>query len=101
MLKLTTRVEESEGFAYLSQALYGWLQRGGPPASRYMVSPDHADPASWVSWQMIFDESERIAGVLSRKRWVDVGEVSSLYSAIRGANIYRPKVGKKMVYDGI
>lgn len=52
--KLTTSVEQSEAFGYLAQALYGWLVRGGPPARRYMVSPDYADFWSWGGWQLIF-----------------------------------------------
>jgi hypothetical protein len=101
MRKLTTRVEQSEGFGYLSQALYGWLQRGGPPATRYLVSADYADPVSWGSWQTIFDESARLAGLLARSLWVDESEAAALYQAIRGANVYRARVGTVETYDGI
>lgn len=101
MRKLTTRVEQSEGFGYLAQALYGWLLRGGPPATRYRVSPDYADPVSWGSWQLIFDESTRLAGKLARSLWVHESDAVLLYKAVRGANVYRARVGKVETHDGI
>ncbi|MEP7362432.1 MAG: hypothetical protein ABI972_04185 [Acidobacteriota bacterium] len=101
LLKLTTSVQQSEAFGYLSQQLHEWLTRGGPPASRYIVSADYADPGSWVSWQAIFDESTRLAGKLATSHWVDESDAAALYTAIKGANSYRSRVGNVETNDGI
>jgi hypothetical protein len=101
MLKLTTYVEQSEAFGYLSQALYNQLVRGGPPASRYMVSQDFADILSWGSWQLIFDESTRLANKLSTSFWIGDWEAADLYAGVRNANVYRARVGHVETNDGI
>jgi hypothetical protein len=101
MRKLTSRVEQSEGFGYLAQALYGWLLRGGPPATRYMVSQDFADIRSWGAWQMVFDESTRLAGTLTRSFWISDLDAADLYAGIRNANVYRSRVGRIETNDGI
>lgn len=101
MLRLTTRVQESEGFGYLSQALYGWLSRGGPPASRYIVSHDPTNPISEAAWQLIFDESARLAGILSTKSWISEDDAKDLYAAVSHANIYVSRVGNVETNDGI
>ena len=101
MRKITTRVEQSEAFGYLSQALYGWLVRGGAPRNRYLVSRDLADPLSWGSWQLIFDESTRLAGILARKYWVSEDDAALLFKVITNANIYRSRAGKVETNDGV
>jgi hypothetical protein len=101
MRKITTRVEQSEGFGYLSQALYEWLTRGGPPSSRYMVSADCADLKSRGGWQLIFDESTRLAGKLVKSSWIDESEVADLYAGIRATRTYRDRVGSAGTNDGI
>jgi hypothetical protein len=101
MRKITTRVEQSEAFGYLAQALYGWLVRGGAPPNRYLVSRDPADLLSWVSWQLIFDESTRLAGILARKYWVSEDDAALLFKVIPTANIYRSRAGKVETNDGV
>jgi len=100
MLKLTSRVEQSEGFGYLSQALYAQLKYGHP--ARYPV-PFHWPPFSWLSWQVIFDESRRLAGVLKTKHWVSEADAARLFGAFattRGAD-YDTRVGKVETNDGL
>jgi len=101
ILKISSRVEQSEAFGYLSQALYKRLVRGGPPPNRYMVSSDPADLLSWASWQLIFDESTRLAGILATKNWVSEDDASRLFRAITTANIYRSRTGKVEANEGI
>jgi len=100
MLKITTRVEQSEAFGYLSQALYGLLSHG--PSARYNV-PFHMPALSWVAWQTIFDESKRLAGVLKTNFWVSDDDASGLFWAIRNAQFagYQSRVGKVETNDGI
>ena len=100
MLKLTTNVEQSEGFGYLSQALYGQLKYG--PSPRYAV-PFHWPPYSWASWQTIFDESARLAAVLKTSFWVSEADASRLFGAFkntRGGG-YDTRAGKVETNDGI
>jgi hypothetical protein len=101
MRKITTRVEQSEGFGYLSQELYEWLTRGGPPAGRHMVPPNPADIISSFGWQVIWDEATRLAGKLARSSWIDESEVADLSAGIRATATYRGRVGQVRVYDGI
>ena len=101
MRKITTRVEQSEGFGYLSQELHEWLTRGGPPTGRYMVSPNPADLKSSFGWQLIFDEAARLAGKLARSGWIDESEVADLSAGIRATATYRGRVGQVRTYDGI
>ena len=100
MRKLTSYVEQSEGFAYLAQALHKWLTNGGPPSSRY-IKPLQGDFFSWGGWQLIWDESTRLAGKLANVKWIDESEVADLYLGIRVADTYRSRVWKVRVYDGI
>jgi hypothetical protein len=100
MLKLTTNVEQSEGFGYLSQALYGQLKYG--PSARYTV-PFHWPPHSWISWQTIFDESNRLAAVLKTSFWVSEADAARLFEAFkntRGGG-YDTRAGKVETNDGI
>jgi hypothetical protein len=100
MLKLTTNVEQSEGFGYLSQALYGQLKYG--PSPRYSV-PFHWPPHSWASWQTIFDESSRLAAILKTKFWISEAEAARLFGAFkttRGGG-YDTRAGKVETNDGI
>jgi hypothetical protein len=101
MRKLVTRVEQQEAFGYLSQHLYNHLVRGGSPAGRHVVSRDEKDPMSQASWQIIFDESTRLAGILAKKLWIPEDEARHLFSAIRFANFYKDRVGKVEALDGI
>lgn len=96
--KMTTKVEEAEGFAYLVQALYGQVNGAN---GRHIVSADPLDPVSWISWQLIFDESRRLAVTLARTHWVSEDDASTLYTAIKGANFYRARVGRVEVNDGL
>src|SRR4029453_2791905 len=100
MLKLTTTVEQSEGFGYLSQALYGLLKYG--PTPRYAV-PFHWPPYSWISWQTIFDESARLAALLKTRLWISEAEAATLWGAFkttRGGG-YDTRAGKVETNDGI
>lgn len=100
MLKLTTNVEQSEGFGYLSQALYGQLKYG--PRTRYVV-PFHWPPYSWISWQTIFDESARLAALLKTNIWISEAEAAQLWGAFkntRGGG-YDTRAGKVETNDGI
>ncbi len=101
MKKLTSHVSQSEAFGYLSQALYGWIVRGGAPANRYIPSKDPSDPISQEAWQYIFDESTRLAGILVTRFWVSETEATILFNSIANANIYRSQVGNVVTYDGI
>jgi hypothetical protein len=96
--KLTTQVDETEGLAYVAQALYANLQG---QTHGHTVSEDPHDPLSWASWQMIVDESTRLAKIVKKHRVVTPGEASTLYFAIRNANFYRHRVGKSEVNDGV
>lgn len=94
MLKLTTNVGQSEGFGYIAQALYGLLKNG--PTARYVV-PFHWPPFSWNSWQIIFDESRRLAGILKTTHWVSDAEAAPLFGAFkntRGDAKYHLRAGK-------
>jgi hypothetical protein len=96
--KITTRVEETEGLAYVAQALYSNLNG---MTARHIVSADPHDIVSWFSWQLIFDESTRLADVVKRRYRVTEDEASVLYTAIKGANFYRRRVGNAEVNDGV
>jgi hypothetical protein len=96
--KITTVVHETEGLAYVAQALYSNLQGS---THRHVVSEDPHDPLSWASWQMIFDESKRLANIVKRQRVVTEIEASTLYFAINNANFYRSRVGTNEVNDGV
>lgn len=100
MLKLTTNVEQSEGFGYIAQALYGLLKNG--PTARYPV-PFHWPPFSWISWQIIFDESKRLAGLLKTRHWVSDAEAATLYGAFKNSRYgdYDTRDGKVETNDGI
>lgn len=100
MLKLTTDVGQSEGFGYISQALYGLLKSG--PTARYSV-PFHWPPLSWIAWQAIFDESKRIAGILKTKHWVSEAEAAALFGAFKNTQHagYHVRAGKVETNDGI
>jgi hypothetical protein len=95
---MTSRVEESEGMAYLAQALYSELNGSN---NRHIVSADPADPLSWISWQLIFDEARRLAPILRRKYRVTKDDAALLYSSIKNANFYRARAGQAEVYDGL
>jgi hypothetical protein len=95
---MTSRVEESEGMAYLAQALYSELNGSN---HRHIVSSDVNDPVSWFSWQMIFDEARRLAPILKRQYRVTRADAELLYRSIKGANFYRARAGKAEVYDGL
>lgn len=97
--KITTRVEETEGLAYVAQALYGLLDRG--PSARYIVSRDPLHPVSWTAWQLIFDESSRLAGLLMSTHQVTDDDAATLSWAIKNANWYRPRADKPEVNDGV
>jgi hypothetical protein len=86
--------------AYLAQALYSRLNGH---TARHIVSQDPHDVLSWVSWQIIFDESLRLSGMLTpaRNRRVSEAEASSLTFAIRNANFYRHRVGRAESNDGV
>jgi hypothetical protein len=96
--KITTKVDETEALAYVAQALYSNLQG---LTHRHIVSEDPHDVLSWVSWQLIFDESKRLAGIVKNQRVVTEAEASTLYFAIRNANFYRSRVGTPEVNDGV
>jgi hypothetical protein len=100
MLKLTTNVEQSEGFGYLSQALYGQLKYG--PSARYQV-PFHWPPFSWIAWQTIFDESTRLAGVLKTSHWISEADAAALFGAFKNTRYagYDSRAGKVETNDGI
>jgi hypothetical protein len=100
MMKRTTNVEQSEGFGYISQALYGLLKSG--PTARYSV-PYHWPPWSWISWQTIFDESKRLAALLKTKRWVSESEAAELFGAFKNTQGggYDTRSGKVEKNDGI
>jgi hypothetical protein len=100
MLKLTTNVEQSEGFGYIAQALYGLLRYG--PTARYAV-PFHWPPYSWVAWQAIFDESKRLAGLLKTNHWISGAEAATLYGAFKNSRggDYDTRDGNVETNDGI
>jgi hypothetical protein len=95
---ITTHVEETEGIAYVAQALYSNLKGHN---HRHVVSADPHDILSWISWQIIFDESRRLAAVVRQKYRVTEDEASSLHLAIRNANFYRHRVGNGEANDGV
>lgn len=100
MRKITTNVGQSEGFGYLAQALYG-LYRYGPTA-RYTV-PFHNPMFSWLSWQIIFDESRRLATTLKAQRWTSDADAAMLFGAFKTTRYggYDTRVGKVETNDGI
>jgi hypothetical protein len=99
MLKLTTNVEQLEGFGYLSQALTG-LKYGSSP--RYSV-PFHWPPYSWASSQTIFDESARLAAILKARFWISEAEAARLFGAFKTTRRggYDTRAGKVETNDGI
>ncbi|HEX4810181.1 MAG TPA: hypothetical protein VH325_14675 [Bryobacteraceae bacterium] len=97
--KITTRVEETEGVAYVAQALYGLILYG--PSPRYIVSSDPGHPISWAAWQVIFDESTRLATMILKTPWVSDKDADSLYWAIGHTNWYKPRVGNVERNDGV
>ncbi|MBA3447142.1 MAG: hypothetical protein H0T56_05985 [Pseudaminobacter sp.] len=96
--KMTSPVEESEGMAYVAQALYSRLNGA---TGRHVVSPDPADIVSWMAWQVIFDASTAVAEIVARKYTASDDEASALYWAIKNANFYRARVGKSEMFDGV
>ena len=61
----------------------------------------YADIKSWGGWQLIFDESTRLAGKLARSGWIDESEVADLSAGIRATRTYRDRVGQVETHDGI
>ena len=96
---ISTRVEETEGLAYVAQALYGLLDRG--PSGRYIVSRDPLHPVNWVAWQRIFDESSRLAGLLMTTHRVTDEDAAELYWAIKNTSWYRPRADRPEINDGV
>ena len=96
---IPTIVEESEGIAYIAQALYGLIKYG--PRPRYIVSPDPGNPMSWAAWQTIFDESSRLADLMLLQPRIFADDAAELFRAIRNAGWYRGRVGKLEINDGV
>ena len=96
--KVTSPVEESEGIAYVAQALYSRLNGS---THRHVVSADPADVVSWMAWQSIFDEAAKLAEMVSRKFKVTEQEAGLLFWAIKNANFYRGRVGSSEMFDGV
>lgn len=96
--KITVHVEETEGLAYVAQALYSSLHG---MLHRHIVSADPHDFVSWIAWQQIFDESMRLVGIIRARHKVTEDEASSLFWAVKNANFYRARVGKAEVNDGV
>ena len=98
---IATHVDETEGMAYVAQALYGLLKNG--PTARYIVSSDPLHPISWASWQFIFDESTRLATTLLNTHRVTDDDAALLHWAIKHANIYQSRADSDQaeVNDGV
>jgi hypothetical protein len=96
---LFTRVEESEGVAYVAQMLYGRFANPGAP--RYIVSADPGHPMSWAAWQEIFDQSSRLAQQLTKNPTATDDDAADLYRAIRNANLYQGRLRNLEVNDGV
>jgi hypothetical protein len=98
---IPTIVEESEGIAYIAQALYGLIKNG--PRPRYIVSPNPGNPMSWAAWQIIFDESSRLADMILLQPRLVADDAAELFRAIRntGAGWYRDRIGKLEINDGV
>ncbi|HEY3740341.1 MAG TPA: hypothetical protein VGL53_10875 [Bryobacteraceae bacterium] len=95
----SSTAEESEGIAYIAQALYV-IRRWGPQP-RYFPSADFKDPLSWLSWQMLFDEASRLATKLVTTPYISADEASTFFWAIAHTNFYRGRAGKADGYNGI
>jgi hypothetical protein len=96
---IPTIVEQSEGLAYIAQALYGLIKYG--PTPRYIVSPDPGNPMSWAAWQTIFDESSRLADLILLQPRIFADDAADLFRAVRTTNWYRVRVGKLEINDGV
>jgi hypothetical protein len=96
---IVTHVEDSEGLAYVAQAFYGRLSNG--PQGRYVVEPDPANPMSWAAWQIIFDESARLAEMLTTTASVSESEAAELFRAIRNTIWHRARLGRLEINDGV
>jgi hypothetical protein len=96
---IITHVEVSEGLAYVAQSFYGRLSNG--PQGRYVLEPDPANPMSWAAWQIIFDESARLAEMLTTTPSVSEAEAAELFRAIRNTTWYRSRMGRLEINDGV
>ena len=91
---------ESEGVAYVAQALYSLLKYG--PSGRYIVSSDPAHLISWVAWQAIFDQASMLASIVRNVRppYVTEDQAKLLYWAISNTITYMNQ-GSTTSYDGV
>jgi hypothetical protein len=83
-------MEQSEGAAYVTQALY--LALMGQPIVNYQPSWDW-DASSMTSWYIIFNEAAKIAAAVQQGKRAPEPDVRMLYNAIAHANLYRAKAG--------
>lgn len=96
---LPSSTAESEGVAYIAQALFGRLKYG-PPRSRYMVSADPMNPVSWFGWQTIFDQSTALAEMLVTTPYLRRDQVMMLFTAVSMTTTYI-KQGPNTSYNGV
>lgn len=90
--------DEWEGVAYVAQALFmrkNGITMGGP------ASFDPNDPVSTVGWNLILNQSGRIAELIHQKQPVPQGEIDALYLGLQNANWYRANHGKTFNLDGV
>jgi hypothetical protein len=91
---------ESEGLAYVAQALFSRIKYG--PSARYIVSADPAHVMSWIAWQAIFDQASMLAEILinAKPPYVTEDQAKVLYWAI-GNTITYINQGSNTSYDGV
>jgi len=91
---------ESEGVAYVAQALFSRLKYG--PSARYIVSQDPAHVISWIAWQAIFDQASMLAEILTKVKppYVTEDQAKLLYWAISNTVTYTNQ-GSSTSYDGV
>jgi hypothetical protein len=91
-------VSESEGVAYIAQALYS-ISRWGP---FHHVEPlNLADPLSSITWQAIWNEAIRLATHLQTHPYVSTDDAAGLFWAISNNSWYRGRVGTSDSYNGL
>lgn len=96
---LPASTSESEGIAYIAQALFGRLKYGRP-RSRYMVSADPVNPVSWFGWQTIFDQSSALAEILVTTPYLRRDQVTMLFTAVSMTTTYINQ-GPDTSYNGV
>ena len=98
--KINCSTGESEGMAYIAQALFTRIKNG--PQKRYIPAMDENpfSPFSWIGWQMIFDESSALAEILIKTPYITRDRAERLFNAIRMTKKYTDQ-GARTNNDGV